>query len=129
MASKEISEEIDVNALGEDLSRVLYKKQFNALISTCERFHVSERDYTLMGKRDESTCLEYNEGLWKVYFFERGGKTNEKVSKDIDEACENILYEMAESKEEFEAMRSYYRNELDNRSADNWTIIQRMHQD
>ena len=71
----------------------------------------------------ESTCLEYNEGLWKVYFFERGGKTNEKVSKDIDEACENILYEMAESKEEFEAMRSYYRNELDNRSADNYSSV------
>lgn len=121
MASRQIEDSIDINALGEDLAKVLYKKQLNALVSTCDRFHISRRDYTLLGKKDESTCLEFIEGLWSVYFFERGGKTNEKVSKDIDEACEFVLYEMAESKDEYEVMKSFYQNELGKRSADDCT--------
>ena len=122
MAS-DINSSIDkaANGLAGDLIQFLYKNQLAALRNTLTRFHIPDYHYTLFDIRDESTCLNYNEGAWLVFFSERGLQTNLKISHEIEGACANMLYEMADSKEEYEQMLAYYRKELENLSADRFS--------
>ena len=104
----------NANDIACDLAKMLYKSQFAALNNTLERFHVPGRVYTLLGIRNETTCLTYDEGVWCVFFSERGLRSNEKKSNDPDTACLNLLYAMAEDKTEYQQMVRYYRNEIKN---------------
>ena len=102
----------EANDVALDLAKIMYKSQFNALSSTLNRFHVPEWVYSLFEVKDEHTCLIYEEGEWKVFFSERNNRTNEKDSNNPEEACQNLLYAMADSMEEYQQMSRYYQGEM-----------------
>ena len=56
--------------------------------------NISDFCYNLEGKgrTDERFCLEFINGVWHVYYSERGVKTTDCMFKTEDEACQ-YLYE------------------------------------
>ena len=106
----------EANGLASDLAKVLYQNYFTAVENTLNRFHVQERAYSLLEIRDESTCLTCEDGVWMVFFSERGLMTNTKTSSDIEDACKSLMYEMAENTAEYESMNHYFNAELKNSS-------------
>lgn len=54
--------------------------------------HVSDFKYNLdgAGRDDERLCLIYDNGIWQVYYSERGVKTTDKHFNSESEACQFI---------------------------------------
>lgn len=100
----------NANALSNAVAEVLYKDQISALKETLDRFHVSERHYTILDVRDDSVCMLCDGGQWNVFSSERGMETNKKSSLEIQEACEMLLYSMSETDEEYKQMVQYFSN-------------------
>lgn len=55
--------------------------------------HVPDFKYNLdgAGRDDERLCLIYDNGIWQVYYSERGVKTTDKHFNSESEACQFIL--------------------------------------
>lgn len=102
------TQENNANYLAQDIAKVMYRNQFNALIETLERFHIPQRYYTLFDDRDESVCLVYDKGEWAVYFSERDLRTDEIRTGDPSEACRKMLYKISENNTEYQHMLSYF---------------------
>ena len=90
------------------VAQVLYGVQITALKETLDRFHISERHYTILDVRDDSVCLVYDGGQWNVFSSERGLETNKKHSLEIQDACEMLLYSMSETDEEYRQMIHFF---------------------
>ena len=102
----------DADFIASDLAKVIYREQLSSLENTLERFHVPRRFYTILGIRDESVCIVYREGFWRVFTSERGLETGVSISSDIRDACESLLEIMSDSPEEFFQMKDYFANQL-----------------
>lgn len=48
------------------------------------------------GRDDERFCLVFNNGMWNVYYSERGCKTTDKLFNTEDEALMYILQELSD---------------------------------
>lgn len=81
------SQKNNTNYLAQDIAKVMYRNQLEALYETLERFHVPQRYYTLFDDRDESICLKYDFGEWSIYYSEINLKTDEIRTTDLAEAC------------------------------------------
>lgn len=42
--------------------------------------------------QDESLCIREKNGSWEVFYHERGIKTEFRIFKEEDDACENFLF-------------------------------------
>jgi hypothetical protein len=57
-----------------------------------ERLNIPPSEYSLIGGLpNESYCIDVNDGVWEVYYSERGNKTGLKIFEDENSACEYFL--------------------------------------
>ncbi len=57
-----------------------------------ERKKIPKNTYNLNGGLpNEAFCLNSNQGLWEVYYSERGVKSSLKIFKTESEACDYLL--------------------------------------
>ena len=110
------TKEIDCVAI--DVAAMVYDDSLNSLRATLHQFDINPRAYTLLGVRDESTCLIYQDGEWATFFFERGQKTGESHFTDIDDACLEVLRSVGVGGSR-QYMREYYQKELHKRTKKN----------
>ena len=63
-----------------------------------QQMGISENLYNLdgIGRMDERFCLDFSDGIWYVFFCERGIKTTNKKFISEDEACEFILEQLSQ---------------------------------
>lgn len=101
----------NADSFASDLASVIYGTELKALTNTLNKFRIEERRYSILKVRDESVCLLYREGKWSVFTSERGLETDLIMYDEIVDACQRVLYDMAESKEEYNMMVSYYNKE------------------
>ena len=59
-----------------------------------ERLGIPRRVYSLNGRKDERLCIEAREGMWHVYFVERGKEGSVKQFATESEACYFMLNEL-----------------------------------
>lgn len=57
------------------------------------------------GFMDNKTCLQYIEGTWAVFYYERGKKHETKTFDSEDAACKELLLRLKSRKELREALR------------------------
>lgn len=100
------------NLIACDLAKVVYEKQLKALVNTLDRFQVPARYYTLMEARDESTCMLYEKGTWRVFYSERGQRSGERMVEDAEQACMIVMREIAEDENEYAQMVHYFQHLL-----------------
>jgi hypothetical protein len=55
---------------------------------------VPESAYSLGRDRDESYCLILENGLWRVFYSERGNRVGERAFSDNREAAEELLHRL-----------------------------------
>ena len=62
----------------------------NELKKRLKEKNVDPRDYSIMGQKypSECYCLIFEDGVWKVYYSERGNMTGLKKFTSESEACE-----------------------------------------
>jgi hypothetical protein len=57
-----------------------------------ERLNIPSSEYSLTGGLpNESYCIDFNDGVWEVYYSERGCKTGLKTFEDESSACKYFL--------------------------------------
>ena len=57
-------------------------------------------------------CLNKENNLWKICFWERGNKFQEENFKDINKACLKLIWYCCYDKEEIEIATEYYLMEI-----------------
>lgn len=72
-----------------------YRMNVKDLSEELERLGISKDLYSLMsgGAPNEKLCLVYD-GVWKIYYSERGKQTGEKIFSNEEDACEAFLRKM-----------------------------------
>lgn len=110
-----------INSVAEDLAKVVYHNQLQALDNTLERFHTLKTRYSILDEKDEAFCLIYKDGDWMTFTSERGGKTSLMIYDNIEDACKKMMYYMSESKEEYEQMIYYFDNLMDESAKERFT--------
>jgi hypothetical protein len=61
------------------------------LIEQLETLKVNPRNYSLEGPRDEALCLDASVGGWRVFYFERGIKRDERFFESEAAAYDHFL--------------------------------------
>ena len=56
-------------------------------------------DISFEGYLEDHLCLEYSEGIWKVYYADRGQKVNFSEYNSIDLACRQLILNLSDSDE------------------------------
>ena len=59
-----------------------------------EKLRVPRRVYSLNGWTDERLCLENRDGLWHVFFVERGEERIMGIFENEEQACDFMLSEL-----------------------------------
>lgn len=63
----------------------------NLLINVLSSMDVPEDSYSIDDISHESLCLIYEGLLWKIFYSERGQRTDERCYADEDSACKAFL--------------------------------------
>jgi hypothetical protein len=71
------------------------------LIRALQAAGVRPGAYSVSGAEDLALCLENVDGLWEVFYFERGGKTFSKRFSSESDACTYMYEELMGDKTAF----------------------------
>ena len=91
---------------------LIYKNYLDALETALKACEVSPRVYTILGVRDESICLTYSEGMWQVFYMERGKKRDLIVHEDIQDACMAVIHAVSETDDDEARLQRIFRSSL-----------------
>lgn len=78
------------------------------LIRALEKFHISERSYSLGEYAEETICLVKNDLSWCVYGGEKGLKHDIKIYEDCKNACLDLISRIAESNDDEEKLTDFF---------------------
>ena len=98
-----------------EVASMVYGDSLKALTATLHQFGINPRAYTILGVRDESSCLTYQDNEWVTFYSERGQRTGESHFTDINDACMELLRCVGIGSSR-QIMREYYQKELAKRT-------------
>lgn len=84
------------------------EKILQVLIRALEKFHISERSYSLGEYAEETICLVKNDLSWCVYGGEKGLKHDIKIYEDCKNACLDLISRIAESNDNEKSLKDFF---------------------
>ncbi len=76
----------------------------NILASVLEKQGIPPEYYSLNGYKEENVCLSKHDAIWEVYIAERGLQRDKKNYTKLEDAINDMIRRLAESKSDYDEM-------------------------